>query len=200
MAKRKIIHYNPKLKEFARQLRNDSTRTEIFLWLKLKGKQMYGYDFHRQKPIDNYILDFFCYELMLGIEVDGYSHQFLEVYNRDGEKEKRMNDLGITVLRFSDEQVLKDMENVLRAIEFFIFEFEKQHTPTPLKRGARSLQDNQCRIEFVCLNPNRFILEWINSPIERCCGCVKSVNKEDVLNFPLDCFNLHNDRMRVCKN
>lgn len=128
MSKRKIIPYNPKLKEYARQLRNDSTRTEIFLWLKLKGKQMYGYDFHRQKPIDNYILDFFCYELMLGIEVDGYSHQFLEVFNKDGLKEKRMNKLGIVVLRFSDDEVLKDMENVLRAIEFFIYEFEK-HTP-----------------------------------------------------------------------
>ena len=122
MAKRKIIPYDPKLKELARQLRNDSTKTEIFLWLKLKGKQMYGYDFHRQKPIDHYILDFFCYELMLGIEVDGYSHEFLEVYNKDTVKEKRMNQLGITVLRFTDEQVLKDMENVLRAIEFYIIE------------------------------------------------------------------------------
>ena len=127
MSKRKIIPYNPKLKEFARELRNDSTRTEIFLWLKLKGKQMYGYDFHRQKPIDNYILDFFCYELMLGIEVDGYSHEFLEVFNKDGVKEKRMNELGITVLRFSDEQVLKEMENVISTIEFYIYEFEK-HT------------------------------------------------------------------------
>ena len=99
MSKRKIIPYNPILKEFARQLRNDSTKTEIFLWLKLKGKQMYGYDFHRQKPIDNYILDFFCHELMLGIEVDGYSHEFLEVYNKDTVKEKRMNELGI---RFCD--------------------------------------------------------------------------------------------------
>nr|WP_315145692.1 endonuclease domain-containing protein [uncultured Flavobacterium sp.] len=135
MAKRKIIPYNPKLKEYARKLRNDSTKTEIFLWLKLKGKQMYGYDFHRQKPIDNYILDFFCYELMLGIEVDGYSHQFLEVYNKDGIKEKRMNDFGITVLRFSDEQVLNEMENVLRAIESYIFEFER-HTPNPSQEGS----------------------------------------------------------------
>jgi very-short-patch-repair endonuclease len=134
MAKRKIIPYNPKLKEFARQLRNDSTKMEIFLWLKLKGKQMYGYDFHRQKPIDNYILDFFCYELMLGIEVDGYSHQFLEVFNKDGIKEKRMIQLGISVLRFSDEQVLNDMENVIRAIEFYIIEYEK-HTPNPSQEG-----------------------------------------------------------------
>jgi very-short-patch-repair endonuclease len=127
MQKKKIIYYNPILKKFARELRNNSTETEIYLWLKLKGKQMYGYDFHRQKPIDNFIVDFFCSKLMLAIEVDGYSHEFLEVYNKDIIKEKRLNELGIHVLRFSDYQVLKDMENVLLAIEYFIFEFEKTH-------------------------------------------------------------------------
>jgi very-short-patch-repair endonuclease len=127
MSKRKIIPYNPKLTVLARKLRNESTETEIYLWLKLKGKQMYGYDFHRQKPIDNYILDFFSYDLLLGIEVDGYSHEIVEVYNKDRIKEKRMNELGITILRFSDFEVLKDMENVIRAIEFFILEFEKIH-------------------------------------------------------------------------
>ena len=125
MQKKKTLFYNPNLKKFARELRNNSTETEIYLWLKLKGKQMYGYDFHRQKPIDNYIVDFFCNKLMLAIEVDGYSHEFLEVYNKDIIKEKRLNELGIHVLRFSDYQVLKDMENVLLAIEYFIFEFEK---------------------------------------------------------------------------
>ena len=125
MTKRKIIPYDPKLTQLAKKLRNESTETEIYLWLKLKGKQMYGYDFHRQKPIDNYILDFFCYNLMLGIEVDGYSHEILEVHNKDIVKEKRMNELGITILRFSDFEVLRDMENVIRAIEFYIIEFEK---------------------------------------------------------------------------
>jgi very-short-patch-repair endonuclease len=72
---------------------------------------------------------------MLGIEVDGYSHEFLEVYTKDGVKEKQMNELGISVLRFSDEQVLKDMENVIRAIEFYIFEYEK-HTPSPSQEGS----------------------------------------------------------------
>ena len=128
MTKRKIIPYNSKLTQLAKKLRNESTQTEIYLWLKLKGKQMYGYDFHRQKPIDNYILDFFCYDLMLGIEVDGYSHEILEVHNKDIVKEKRMNELGITILRFSDFEVLRDMENVIRAIEFYILEFEKTNT------------------------------------------------------------------------
>ncbi|PHR74699.1 MAG: DNA methylase [Lutibacter sp.] len=134
MKKRKIIVYNPKLKEYARELRNNATEVEIYLWLKLKGKQMYGYDFHRQKPIDNYILDFFCQELMLGIEVDGYSHELVEVYKKDVAKEKRMNELDITILRFTDNQVKNDMENVLRAIEYYIFNFER-HTPSPSQEG-----------------------------------------------------------------
>ncbi|MFV8271433.1 DUF559 domain-containing protein [Flavobacterium sp. GT2N3] len=54
--------------------------------------------------------------------------------NKDGIKEKRMNEFGITVLRFSDEQVLKDMENVILAIEFYIYEYEK-HTPNPSPEG-----------------------------------------------------------------
>lgn len=95
---------------------------------------MYGYDFHRQKPIDNFILDFFCNELMLGIEVDGYSHELIEIQNKDSVKEKCMNSLAITVLRFSDHQVLRDMENVLRVIEHNINEYEK-HTPNPSQEG-----------------------------------------------------------------
>jgi very-short-patch-repair endonuclease len=136
MKRRKIIPYNPKLKEYARQLRNNSTEAEIFLWLKLKGKQLYGYDFHRQKPIDNYILDFFCQELMLGIEVDGYSHELVEVYKKDKLKEKRINELDISILRFTDNQVKNDMENVLRAIEYYVFNFER-HTPNPSQEGNK---------------------------------------------------------------
>ena len=126
MKKRKIIPYNPKLKELARDLRNNSTKAEIILWLKLKSKQMYGYDFHRQKPIDNYILDFFCQELMLGIEVDGYSHGIVEVYDKDIVKEEKMNYLGIGILRFTDDQILWDMDNVLRAIESYIQDYEEK--------------------------------------------------------------------------
>ncbi len=124
--KRKIIPYNPQLKALARQLRNNSTKAEIILWLRLKGKQMFGYDFHRQKPIDNYILDFFCHELMLGIEVDGYSHLLEETYERDLKKEQKMNDLGISILRFSDTEVLTEMRNVMAAVEKFILVFEEK--------------------------------------------------------------------------
>jgi len=135
MKKRKIIPYNPKLKELARNLRNNSTKAEIILWLKLKNSQFYGYDFHRQKPLDNYIVDFYCSELSLAIEIDGYSHELIAVYIKDIKKEKRLNELGIKILRFTDTQVLKDMENVIRALEFYIYEFDK-HTPNPSQEGS----------------------------------------------------------------
>ncbi len=118
------IKYNPKLKELARQLRNNSTKSEIQLWQKLKRNQMHGYDFHRQKPIDEYIVDFFCNKLKLAIECDGYSHEILEVWEKDVKKTNRLNTLGIEVLRFSDYQIMNDMDNVLRSIEDHILTYE----------------------------------------------------------------------------
>jgi very-short-patch-repair endonuclease len=79
--KRKIIPYNKNLKILARNLRNNSTLSEILLWKQLKGKQIFGYDFHRQKPIGDYIVDFYCSELLLAIEIDGSSHN--EKYEDD---------------------------------------------------------------------------------------------------------------------
>jgi len=120
--KRKIIPYNPHLKELARKLRNNSTHAEIRLWKELKGKFLGQYDFHRQKPIDNYILDFFCVELMLGIEVDGASHELEEVLKKDAVKEQTLNKLGIKLLRFTDRQVFVELPNVLATIELTIGE------------------------------------------------------------------------------
>lgn len=134
--RRNIIPYNPRLKELARQLRNNSTQSEIKLWLQLKGKQMRGYDFHRQKPLLNFIADFFCHELKLVIELDGFTHQFEEVVIRDAEKTRSLEKIGLTVMRFEDQEVHHDMMNVLRTIEIYIEEFEEQHTLAPLKRGT----------------------------------------------------------------
>ncbi len=118
------IKYNPKLKELARQLRNNSTKSEIRLWQKLKRNQMHGYDFHRQKPIDEYIVDFFCNKLKLAIECDGFSHEILEVWEKVVKKTNRPNTLGIQVLRFSDYQIINGMDNVLRSIEDYILTYE----------------------------------------------------------------------------
>ncbi|WKZ20402.1 MAG: DUF559 domain-containing protein [Candidatus Jettenia sp. CY-1] len=69
------IYYNPKLKALSRELRKNSTLSEILLWNKLKARKMRGYQFMRQKPIDNYIADFYCSKLRLVIEIDGNSHE-----------------------------------------------------------------------------------------------------------------------------
>ena len=122
------IHYKKHLKVFAKELRNNSTKSEIKLWKYLKGKQMMGYDFHRQRPIDEYIADFFCHKLKLVIELDGFTHRFEEVTQRDVKKENKLSEFGITVLRFSDDQVINDIYNVLKVIENYIIGFNEANT------------------------------------------------------------------------
>jgi very-short-patch-repair endonuclease len=121
------IYYNPKLTELARQLRNNATKAEIRLWQCLKRDQM-GYDFHRQKPIGNYIADFFCHDLKLVIEIDGYSHSFEEVVANDLRKEAEFEKLGLTVIRFDDREVMNELNSVLKAIENYIADFEEKHS------------------------------------------------------------------------
>lgn len=143
-ARRAIIPYNPKLKERARELRNNSTKSEIILWKELKGKFEGKYDFHRQKPLDKYIVDFFCLELNLVIEIDGDSHNWEEIQQKDLRKECRLNELGFNVLRFPDSDIFKHLETTLEIIKQYIIGFEKNdlgefvydNTPlNPLSRG-----------------------------------------------------------------
>ncbi len=106
------IHYNNNLKHLSSQLRSNSTQSEIHLWKYLKAKQT-GVRFIRQKPIGNYIVDFYCKELRLAIELDGLSHHYEETMRKDEEKEAYLNELGIEVLRFEDKEILGDIDNVM---------------------------------------------------------------------------------------
>ena len=117
------IHYNPRMKELAKQLRKNSTLAEVLLWRKLKGKQMLGYDFHRQKPIENYIVDFFCPRLNLVIEIDGQSHDFKS--KMDAKRQNDLENMGLDVLRFSEGEVRHKMNDVLFTIEQWIRGFEE---------------------------------------------------------------------------
>lgn len=94
---------------------------------------MGGYDFHRQKPIDNYIVDFYCNKLNLVIELDGLTHQWEETFEKDKLKQKRLEESGFKVIRFSDDEVINDIDNVLRVIRFYIEEYQEKtgHTPNP---------------------------------------------------------------------
>ena len=117
---RKIILYKPALKEIARGLRNNSTLGEVLLWKKLRNKQMLSYDFHRQKPIDQFIVDFFCHELHLAIEIDGSSHDGDEAQEKDAARQKRLESLGVRFLRFKESDMRKNLRGVLEAIDQWI--------------------------------------------------------------------------------
>lgn len=119
------IDYNKNLKQFSRNHRNQSTLGEILLWMQLRSGQMLGHKFNRQKPLSNYIVDFYCKKLNLVIEVDGYSHQFKT--KEDEEREKHLKEMGLYILRFTEQDCRKNMLNVARAIESWI-----EEQPLPL--------------------------------------------------------------------
>jgi very-short-patch-repair endonuclease len=121
MSNNKIISYNPKLKRLARILRKNSTLGEVLLWVEIKNKS-FGYEFHRQVPIKNFIVDFYCHELMLAIEIDGSSHDYK--YEDDKARQGILESCGVSVIRFDEYEVRKQMWNVLRVIEGKIKEIE----------------------------------------------------------------------------
>ena len=128
--RRKIIPYDLKLKDIARKLRNGSTLSEVLLWKVLKGKQIRGYDFHRQKPIDKFIVDFYCPELLLAIEIDGDSHFGKAEY--DECRQKKLESLGVHFLRFTDSDVKTNLSDIVKAIEQWI---DEHATKSPLSEG-----------------------------------------------------------------
>ena len=133
MNRRRIIPYNPELKELARELRRNMTLSEVLLWNELKQKQMLGFDFDRQRPIGNYIVDFFCKELSLAIELDGKSH--FNKYDYDEKRQEELERLGVQILRFEDIKVKRDILNVLREIEYWIT--KNKPTPFPSQEGNK---------------------------------------------------------------
>jgi very-short-patch-repair endonuclease len=110
--------YHPDLTKLARDLRNKSTLAEVLLWAHLNKRQRRGYDFHRQRPVDRYILDFFAPKLMLAIEIDGDSHRFKS--DADAQRQMRLESLGIRFLRFGDSEVKRNTGWVVAQIDEWI--------------------------------------------------------------------------------
>jgi very-short-patch-repair endonuclease len=120
--RREIIDYERYLKELTRKLRQNMTLGEVLLWQHWKQKQMRGYDFDRQRPIDRYIVDFYCKDLKLAIEIDGSSHDGEEAKVNDEIRQERLESLGVRFLRFNDVDVKRNMEMVMNSIELWIEE------------------------------------------------------------------------------
>ena len=118
--------YNKNLQPFANKLRKEMTKAEACLWKYiLKAKQLKGYQFRRQRSVLNYIADFMCIELMLIIEVDGITHDWDETTIKDDKKQADLEDAGFTVLRFTDNEVLKNISSVNDYLEDWIVKKNK---------------------------------------------------------------------------
>jgi very-short-patch-repair endonuclease len=111
-----MLKYNPKLKANARQLRQNLTDSELSLWRRLRGKQLAGVQFYRQKPIEGYIVDFYAPKARLVIEIDGSQHLEASHAEKDRERDEYLGKLGLMVLRINSRQVLKETEAVMELI------------------------------------------------------------------------------------
>jgi len=145
--KNKIIPYNPKLKEYARQLRNDSTLAEVLVWENIKNRAL-GVQFHRQVPMLNYIVDFYCHELMLAVEIDGNSHDYR--YFEDADRQNKLEEYGVQFIRFSDSDVKNNMFSVSMSLEEKVKELKtllKSPQEDNLKSGVLSKATKEILIE-----------------------------------------------------
>jgi len=122
MKRNTLIRYNSALKHKARRLRIHCTASETLLWSKIRRKSM-GYEFHRQVPINEYIVDFYCHELMLVIEVDGSSHD--NKYEYDLRRQRKLESLGVKFIRFDDSDVKRSINDVLRMLAATISELSE---------------------------------------------------------------------------
>jgi very-short-patch-repair endonuclease len=132
-----LLKYSAQLKKYARELRKNQTDSEMTLWSSLRGKQILGVQFYRQKPIGQYIVDFFAPTAKLIIEVDGSQHIDGGNLNSDRNRDEYLTGLGLKVLRFNSREVLKEREAVLEIIYQTINErLNSEIPPTPLfQRG-----------------------------------------------------------------
>ncbi len=111
-----MLHYNKGLKSFSQQLRKNMTDAERRLWTRIRGKQLKGYQFYRQKIIGEYIVDFYCPKTKLIIELDGGQHYSEEGREKDRARDRFLEDTGLRVLRFSDRDVFENLQGVLEKI------------------------------------------------------------------------------------
>jgi very-short-patch-repair endonuclease len=109
--------YSRQLKPLARQLRSAMTQAEQQLWDRLRRKQVLGVQFYRQKPLANYIADFYCAAAQLVIELDGSQHLTADAQDYDAQRTQILEALGLEVLRFDNRQVLTELEAVMTVIE-----------------------------------------------------------------------------------
>jgi len=111
---------NHKLFEFSKVLRKTQTDAEEIIWQSLRNRNILGFKFRRQHPLDKYIADFYCHEAKLIIEIDGGIHNQIDNKEYDKYRSYELEELGIEVLRFTNEEVNKNLQMVLNVIRGFL--------------------------------------------------------------------------------
>ena len=111
-----MLSYNPNLKPTARRLRSEMTESERTLWSRLRKKQLLNVQFYRQKPIGEYIVDFYAPKATLVIEVDGSQHLEASNVENDALRDAWLGAQGLRVLRFTNLEVLKELDGVVGVI------------------------------------------------------------------------------------
>lgn len=111
-----MLQYNKKNINLARNLGKHMTYPETILWSWIRLKQLKGYQFYRQKPVDEYIVDFYCPKAKLVIELDGGRHKTADSIKKDTVKDKNLVNLGLKVLRFDNNDITENIEGVLERI------------------------------------------------------------------------------------
>jgi very-short-patch-repair endonuclease len=112
------VNYLKELMELSRKNRGNPTESEEKIWLEVLMKRKTGYKFLRQKPVNQFILDFYCSELNLAIEIDGNSHD--KKKNYDEARDLFLSQIGIKTMRFNNDEVLNDIDEVKKKIMNFI--------------------------------------------------------------------------------
>jgi very-short-patch-repair endonuclease len=123
----------------ARHLRRSSTRAEKRLWLHLRNRKMAGLKFRRQVPVGNRILDFFCAEAQLAIELDGSGHCGHFAQTADLDREIELHEKGIRIIRFYNSEVFANLDGVLNAI---IYAADPERSLWPPGQGQDKSTDN----------------------------------------------------------
>ena len=126
------IPYNPNLKKLAKEMRNISTLSEILLWKCIQKKKVKGYTFLRQKPLLNYIVDFYCHELKLIIELDGWVHGEDEQRKHDATRELYLKKQGYHIIRYRNEQIKYEFNAVMDDIVSRITLLQRTKDPSHL--------------------------------------------------------------------
>lgn len=112
--------YNKNLKQASRNLRSNMTDAEQLLWQRIRRKQVLGLQFYRQKPILNFIVDFYCPTVNLIIECDGGQHYTELALEADQNRDHTLSELGLITLRFSNHQILTEIDAVIEQIYYVV--------------------------------------------------------------------------------